>query len=81
MFIKKDAKLIVDLLRNNLPKEIVEDPDIIIAGGFALNAFMANEAIQSLPSRGMAEVLLGSLSINPIVSYSDIDLWIIKYLL
>ena len=78
MFIKKDAKLIVDLLKNNLPKEILEDPDIIIAGGFALNAFMANEAIQSVSNIGMAEILLSSLSINPIAPYSDIDLWIMK---
>lgn len=78
MFIKKDAKLIVDLLKNNLPREIVEDPDIIIAGGFALNAFMANEAVQSVSNRGMAEILLGSLSLNPIAPYSDIDLWIMK---
>lgn len=78
MFIKKDAKLIVDLLKNNLPTEIVEDSDIIIAGGFALNAFMASEAIQSVSNRGMAEILLGSLSLNPIAPYSDIDLWIIR---
>lgn len=77
MFIKKDAKLIVDLLKGHLPQEIVEDPDVIIAGGFALNAFLASEALSGI-SEEFAEMLKRGFLINPVMKYSDIDLWILK---
>lgn len=77
MFIKKDASLIVDLISNQLPKGLAEDPDIIIAGGFALNAFLASEALSGV-SEEFAEMLKRGFLGNPIMKYSDIDLWILK---
>ena len=77
MFIKKDASLIVDLIASKLPQELVEDPDIFIAGGFALNALLTSEALSG--ASGECKDVLKSIFIaNPIMKYSDIDLWILK---
>jgi hypothetical protein len=75
MFIKKDANLIVDLINAYLPKELAEDPDIIIAGGFALNAFLASEALTGV-SEEIASVIKNNIIINPLMKFSDIDLWL-----
>jgi len=77
MFIKNDASLVVDLIANQLPKGLAEDPDIIIAGGFALNAFLVSEALSGV-SEEFAEMLKRGFLINPVMKYSDIDLWILK---
>lgn len=77
MFIKKDASLVVDLIANQLPKDLAEDPDIIIAGGFALNAFLASEAMNGVPEEFASVLKRGFLS-SPVMQYSDIDLWILK---
>ena len=75
MFIKKDANLIVDLINAYLPKELAEDPDIIIAGGFALNAFLASEALTGV-SEEIASVIKNNIITNPLMKFSDIDLWL-----
>ena len=77
MFIKKDANLIVDYINCHLPKELAEDPDIIIAGGFALNAFLVNEALAGV-SNEMASLLKKSFLLHPVMKFSDLDLWILK---
>lgn len=77
MFIKKDANLIVDLINAYLPKELAEDRDIIIAGGFALNAFLASEALTGV-SEEIASVIKNNIITNPIMKFSDIDLWLMK---
>lgn len=77
MFIKKDANLIVDLINAYLPKELAEDPDIIIAGGFALNAFLASEALTGV-SEEIASVIKNNLITKPLMKFSDIDLWLTK---
>lgn len=77
MFIKKDANLIVDLINAYLPKELAEDPDIIIAGGFALNAFLASEALTGV-SEEIASVIKNNIITNPLMKFSDIDLWLMK---
>ena len=75
MFIKKDANLVVDLINAYLPKELAEDPDIIIAGGFALNAFLASEALTGV-SEEIASVIKSNIITNPLMKFSDIDLWL-----
>ena len=75
MFIKKDAKLIVDLCKSYLPNLLAENEDIIIAGGFALNAFAVSEAISSIKESPLREVVLSSLSANPVIPFGDVDLW------
>lgn len=76
MFIKKDAKLIVDLCKSYLPNALVENEHVIIAGGFALNAFAVSEAISSIKESPLREVVLNSLSANPVIPFSDVDLWL-----
>ena len=76
MFIKKDAKLVVDLMNLYLPVDLANNKDIIIAGGFALNAFVINEMIENLSNNLASSLVLKNLFQNPVVPFSDIDLWI-----
>ncbi len=78
MFIKKDAKLIIDLMNLYLPKSLAENNDLIIAGGFALNAFMVNEVLLNMNGNPSSQLLKSNLINNPIIPFSDIDLWIKK---
>ena len=63
MFIKQDANLIVDVIKDFLPQEIAQDPDIIIAGGFALNAFLVNQILTGY--KGLAFEILKVEPGNP----------------
>ena len=76
MFLKKDASLIIDLINLYLPKSLAENENIIIAGGFALNAFMVNEVLLGLQNNPSASLLTPGLINNPIIPFSDADLWI-----
>jgi hypothetical protein len=78
MFIKKDAKLIVDLVKLYLPKKLAENEDLIIAGGFALNAYMVSEALLGLRGSPSFHLIAQNLLFNPVVPFSDVDLWIKK---
>jgi hypothetical protein len=74
MFIRKSAENIKYILDYYLPKELVENPNIIIAGGFALNAYMSSQILSSLsgPEKSLIEE---SLLQKPIIHFTDIDLW------
>jgi len=76
MFIKKDAKLVVDLIKTYLPEDLANNKDVIIAGGFALNAFVVNEILESLNDRAAGSLVVKNLFQNPVVPFSDVDLWI-----
>jgi hypothetical protein len=76
MFIKKDAKLVVDLIKTYLPEDLANNKDIIIAGGFALNAFIVNEMMQSLSDSLASSLISKNMFQNPLVPFSDVDLWI-----
>jgi len=74
MFIRKSAENIKYILDYYLPKELAENPNIIIAGGFALNAYMSSQILASLsgPEKSLIEE---SLLQKPIIHFTDIDLW------
>jgi hypothetical protein len=78
MFIKKDAKLIVDLVKLYLPKELAENEELIIAGGFALNAYMISEALVGLKDNPSLSLIKSNLITNAVVPFSDVDLWVTK---
>ncbi len=78
MFIKKDAKKVIDMMANSLPQELVDDPDIIIAGGFALNLYMVNELLEAAESSSAQGVMKKHFENFPLIKFSDVDLWILK---
>ena len=78
MFTRKDAKLIQEIVLSYLPKELAEDEDIIIAGGFAINAFVINEILQSEAKEAKSILRNRFILENQAIPFSDIDLWILK---
>lgn len=77
MFTKKDASLVIDILKSIMPKTLIEDPDIIIAGGAALNLYMIQTMLESMNPAHIA-IPIKSFIKTPVVKFSDIDLWITK---
>lgn len=77
MFIKKDASLIVEILRKYLPDQIVDDPDIIVAGGSVLNFYMINEVLSGLDENNRA-ITKKHFEQTPLIKFSDVDLWLLK---
>ena len=77
MFTKKDAPLVIDILKSIMPEELVNDPDIIVAGGAALNLYMIQLSLESISPVHRA-IPIRTFLRTPMVKFSDVDLWITK---
>lgn len=77
MFTKKDASLVIDILKSIMPEALIHDPDIIIAGGAALNLYLIQTMLESMNPAHIA-IPIKSFIRAPVVKFSDVDLWITK---
>jgi hypothetical protein len=77
MFTKKDASLVIDILKSVMPEELVNDPDIIVAGGVALNLYMIQLSLESMNPAHRA-IPIRTFLRTPMIKFSDVDLWITK---
>lgn len=76
MITQQSAQLVIDLLRDLVPPNLLSDPDLVIAGGAALSLYMADRILSGLqPSE--RSIMLRHLRSFPVMKFSDIDCWIL----
>jgi hypothetical protein len=78
MFLKKDASLVIDLIKVVVPDSLLKNEDIIIAGGAVLHWYFISEMLKNSEPYMVEYIVANSKSLKYIFPYSDIDFWCLK---